>query len=238
MLIPKKIGTERTSARRFFLFMIPISDSIRSKRFPIINISIIAVTIFVFFQQLITSDPEGFIATYSLIPALINFSIPETLFPFMTSIFLHGGFLHIASNMVFLWVFGDNVEDHLGIFYPVLYFSSGFAGAFAQYILNTESPVPMLGASGAIAGVLGSYYILFPHAKIKTLVPFFGFVSVVQVSAPIMLGYWFLLQVVSGAVSLSYVADATGGVAFFAHIGGFIAGLLITMALKPILKYR
>ena len=216
--------------------MIPISDSIRSKKFPIINISIIAATIFVFFQQITTNNPQGFINTYSLIPALVNFSIPETLFPFISSIFLHGGFLHIASNMVFLWVFGDNVEDHLGIFYPILYFSSGIAGAYSQYILNTESPVPMLGASGAIAGVLGSYYILFPHSKIKTLVPFFGFVSIIQIPATFMLGYWFLLQVLSGAVSLSYLSDATGGVAFFAHIGGFIAGLLITMVLKPFIK--
>lgn len=217
--------------------MIPISDSIHSKRFPIINISIIAATIFVFFQQITVHNPDAFIENYALIPALINFSIPDTLFPFLTSIFLHGGFLHIASNMVFLWVFGDNVEGHLGIFYPILYFASGIAGGLSQYVLNTESPVPMLGASGAIAGVLGSYYVLLPHSKIKTLVPFFGFLSVVEIPATFMLGYWFLLQVLSGAVSLSYVSDATGGVAFFAHIGGFIAGLLITMALKPFIKH-
>jgi membrane associated rhomboid family serine protease len=216
--------------------MIPISDSIHSKRFPLINLSLIAITVFVFFQQLTTPDPEGFIETYALIPALVDFSITESLFPLVSSIFLHGGFLHIASNMVFLWVFGDNVEGHLGIFYPILYFASGIAGGLSQYILNTDSPVPMLGASGAIAGVLGSYYILLPHSKIKTLVPFFGFVSVVEIPATIMLGYWFLLQVLSGAVSLSYIADATGGITFFAHIGGFVAGLLITMLLKPFIK--
>jgi len=218
--------------------MIPISDSIKSRRFPIINITLIAITIFVFLKQLVTSNPDSFIFNYALVPALVNLANFNTLFPFVTSIFLHGGFLHIASNMVFLWVFGDNVEGHLGIiFFPLLYFASGIAGAFTQYILSTDSTVPMLGASGAIAGVLGSYYILFPHARIKTLVPFFGFASVVEISAPFMLGYWFLLQVLSGAVSLSYISDAAGGVAFFAHIGGFVAGLLITIILKPFIKY-
>lgn len=219
--------------------MIPISDSIASRRFPFINLFFIGVTVYVFYLQLTSPSPDAFIETYALIPALVDFSNLNTLLPFVTSMFLHGGFLHIISNMLFLWVFGDNVEGHLGfLFYPVLYFASGIAGGLAQYVFSPGSTIPMLGASGAIAGVLGSYFVLFPHAKIKTLVPFFGFLSMVQIPAPFMLGYWFLLQVISGAASVPLLAEATGGVAFFAHIGGFVAGFVITKILKPILIHE
>lgn len=217
--------------------MIPISDSIKSKRFPFINILIIAATVFVFFQQITTPNPDAFIRAYALIPALVDFANTNTLFPFVTSMFLHGGFLHIISNLLFLWVFGDNVEGHLGyFFFPFLYLASGIAGGLAQYVFTPNSIVPMLGASGAIAGVLGSYFVLFPLSKIKTIVPFFGFVSVIQIPASFMLGYWFLLQIISGAVSVPLLADSTGGIAFFAHIGGFVTGYVLTRALRPILK--
>lgn len=212
--------------------MFPISDSIRSKTFPILNLSLIAATIFVFFQQILSPDPDGFIATYALIPALVDFSNLATLTPFITAMFLHGGFLHIISNMWFLWIFGDDVEGHLGwFFFPVLYFVSGIAGNVAQYMLMPASSIPMLGASGAVAGVLGAYYVLFPHSKIKTLVPIFGFATITQIPAPLMLGYWFVLQVISGAVSLPFSADS-GGIAFWAHVGGFVTGLLFGTLLK------
>lgn len=212
--------------------MFPLSDSIRSNRFPILNLTLIALTIFVFFQQILSPNPEAFVATYSLIPSQVDFSNIATLIPFVTAIFLHGGFLHIISNMWFLWVFGDNVEGHLGWFlFPVLYFASGIVGNVAQYILSPHSTIPMLGASGAVAGILGAYYVLFPYSKIKTLIPFFGFFTVAEISAPFMLGYWFLLQIISGAVSLPTSGD-TGGVAFWAHVGGFVTGMIFGTILK------
>ncbi len=212
--------------------MFPISDSIPARRFPIFNLVLIAATAFVFIQQIITPDPESFILQYALIPATVDFNNTVTLYPFISAIFLHGGLLHIVSNMWFLWVFGDNIEGHLGwFFFLVLYFAAGIIGNFTQYFLMPASTIPMLGASGAVAGVLGAYYVLFPHSKIKTLVPFFGFLTFVNISAPFMLGYWFILQLFSGAVSLPFSGE-TGGVAFFAHVGGFVAGFVIAQLFK------
>lgn len=214
--------------------MIPISDSIAAGRFPLLNISLIAVTAYVFFQQITTPDPEAFIHTYALVPALVDFARTETLFPFVSAMFLHGGFLHIISNMLFLWVFGDNVEDHFGwIFFLPVYFLSGIVGNAAQYMLMPASNIPMLGASGAVAGVLGAYYVLLPHSKVKTLVPFFGFLSVIEIPAGFMLGYWFVLQIISGAATLPFAGSETGGIAFFAHIGGFVTGILFAKLFGP-----
>lgn len=213
--------------------MFPLSDSIPARAFPFVNILVIAATIFVFFQQLTAPNEETFIYQYALVPSLVNFSDWVTLTPFVTAIFLHGGFLHIISNMWFLWVFGDNIEGYLGILlFPVVYFLSGIAGNLLQYALSPSSQIPMLGASGAVAGVLGAYYVLFPHSKIKTLVPVFGFVTIAEISAPFMLGYWFILQIISGAVTLPLLSSQTGGIAFFAHIGGFLTGVLFAHMLK------
>lgn len=212
--------------------MFPISDSVPARRFPFLNVAIIVLTIYVFYQQLIAPSQEAFIVQYALIPSLIDFNNFQTLLPFVTSIFLHGGFLHILSNMWFLWVFGDNVEGHLG-FVPFLflYFASGIIGSLAQYLLMPSSPIPMLGASGAVAGVLGSYFVLFPHSRIKTIIPFFGFASIMYVGAPFMLGYWFVLQIFSGVSSLPFLGEG-GGVAFFAHIGGFVTGFILAKILR------
>lgn len=212
--------------------MFPLSDSIPARRFPFINILLIAATIFVFFQQIAAANPDAFVMIYALIPANINFSDFSTFTPFVTAIFLHGGFLHIISNMWFLWVFGDNVEGHVGFFfYPLLYFTSGIAGNFLQYFFMPTSSIPMLGASGAVAGVLGAYYVLFPRSKIKTIVPVFGFVTIAEIAAPFMLGYWFVLQVISGAVGLPFSGES-GGIAFFAHVGGFVTGALFAQVFK------
>lgn len=206
--------------------MFPISDSIHSGKFPFFNLAIIAVTAYVFFLQLSSPDQDAFITQYALIPAFVDFANTNTMLPFVTAMFLHGGFFHIISNMWFLWVFGDDVEGHLGSLpYLLLYFASGIAGNVAQYLLMPDSPIPMLGASGAVAGILGAYYVLFPHSKIKTLVLLFGFITIMNISAPFMLGYWFLIQIVSGAMSLNALGE-TGGVAFFAHIGGFVSGVV------------
>lgn len=218
--------------------MIPISDSIASGKFPLLNISLIAVTIFVFFQQITAIDQEAFIRMYAVVPALVDFFNYDKLFPFVSAMFLHGGFLHIASNMLFLWVFGDNVEDHFGwLFFLPVYFISGIVGNVAQYLLTPNSTIPMLGASGAVAGVMGAYYVLLPHAKVKTLVPFFGFLSVVEIPASFMLGYWFILQILSGAATLPFAESETGGIAFFAHIGGFITGVVFAKLFRPKKRY-
>ncbi|MBI2033408.1 MAG: rhomboid family intramembrane serine protease [Candidatus Levybacteria bacterium] len=213
--------------------MIPISDSVPSIRFPFINVFLIIITVYVFYLELTSPTQELFISSYALIPSTINFQDYHTLFPFITAIFLHGGFLHIASNLLFLWVFGDNVEGYLGWFlYIVLYLVSGIAGNLVQYFIMPSSQIPILGASGAIAGVLGAYYLLFPHSRIKTFVPFFGFFySMLEIPAGFMLAYWFVLQLVSATASLPGMAASEGGVAFWAHVGGFAAGVLIVKLL-------
>jgi len=212
--------------------MFPISDSHPGGRFPLVNIILIAFTIFVFIGQLLSQDSEAFIREFALIPGFVDFGEPTTLIPFITAIFLHGGFLHIVSNMWFLWVFGDNVEAHFGfLLFTMVYFISGVIGNLVEYMLMSSSSIPMLGASGAVAGVLGAYYVLFPHSKIKTLIPFFGFVNIVSIPASFMLGYWFILQLFSGAVSLPFSGEV-GGIAFFAHVGGFVTGVVFAKFFK------
>lgn len=215
--------------------MFPLSDSIPARRFPYINFLLIVVTAYIFFLQVTSSNPDAFVLQYALTPANINLSDFSTLTPFVTAIFLHGGFLHIISNMWFLWVFGDNIEGYLGFLpYLFLYFVSGIVGNVVQYMLMPTSTIPMLGASGAVAGILGAYFILFPNSKIKTLIPIFGFFTIADVSSTFMLGYWFVLQIISGAASLPF-SSQTGGVAFWAHVGGFVVGLVLANILKPIL---
>lgn len=204
--------------------MFPLSDSIKPLRFPFLNYLLITATIYVFILQL--GDPEGTIAKYALIPAQVDLSNYLTLTPFVTAIFLHGGFLHILSNMWFLKVFGDNVEGHLNpLAFLVLYFLAGIAGNVAQYLMMSNTAIPLLGASGAVAGILGCYFVLFPHARIKTLLFIFFFVTITEISAGFMLGYWFLLQIISAFGSIPGLG-ASGGVAFFAHAVGFVVGII------------
>ena len=204
--------------------MFPISDSHKSGIFPLFNYLLIGITIYAFFIQL--GDPEGIITKFALIPSEINFDNYISLVPFVSAIFLHGGFLHILSNMWFLKVFGDNVEGHLKpLSFLLLYFFAGIAGNVAQYLMMPNTAIPMLGASGAVAGVLGCYFIIFPHAKIKTLLFIFFFVTITQISAGFMLGYWFLLQIISAFGSIPGLGSQ-GGVAFFAHAVGFAVGIV------------
>ena len=207
--------------------MFPIRDHNPSDRLPLITITLILVTSFVFFLQLSAPDFEGFITQYALIPNQVVFPNFTTLLPFLYSIFLHGGWLHIISNMWFLWIFGDNVEARMGhISFLFFYLVAGIAAGLVQYAFNPLSPIPTLGASGAVAGVLGGYIILYPSHKIDTLIPSFGgFMHRVQLPASIMLGYWFLIQLISGAGTFG--VDVTGGVAWWAHIGGFLAGVVL-----------
>jgi len=205
--------------------VIPLADTKGSGRFPFVTVSLIAINIFVFLLELSSSDLDRFIETYALIPALVNFSDFDSLKSFVTSMFLHGDLLHIGSNMLFLWVFGDNVEERLGLFYLPFYLLGGIIAALAQYVVSPSLAIPTLGASGAVSAVLGAYLVLFPTHKVKTLVPVFGFVTFMTLPAMTMLIYWFVVQIVSGLISIGAVAQ--GGVAWFAHIGGFVFGLLV-----------
>lgn len=173
---------------------------------------------------------------YGLIPAelLAGKDLPPTIpvpiwFTLLTSMFLHGGLLHLLGNMLYLWIFGDNVEDAMGpLRFIVFYLLCGLAAAFAQIAVNPVSSIPMVGASGAIAGILAAYFMLYPRARVLTLVPLFFFLRLVAVPAAFLLGFWFIWQVLAGTGS---TGDA-GGVAFFAHIGGFVAGLFLVFPLR------
>lgn len=219
--------------------MFPIRDHNPSHKIPFFTILIIIINALVFLWEITSPNLDEFIKFYALVPAQINFLQFETLTSFITSMFLHGGWLHIISNMWFLWIFGDNVEANLGhIKYIIFYLISGIAAAFIQYLIDPASTIPVLGASGAIAGVLGGYLVLFPHAKIETFVTFGFYLSRLNVPASIMLFYWFITQLFSGIGSVAVGIHNQGGVAFFAHIGGFAAGYLITkLFIKPNLNF-
>lgn len=219
--------------------MFPLSDSIKADKFPFLNYFLVAATIVIFIVQFISPDPDSFIMKYALIPAHINLTHVQSLLPFVTSIFLHGGIVHILTNMWFLLVFGDNVNDRLSpLGFLLLYVGAGIAGNIAQYLVNPHALIPMLGASGAVAGILGCYFVLFPYAKIKTVIFIIFFITIMEVSAPIMLGYWFILQLFSGAGSLSTITTSAGGVAFFAHIAGFLLGVIVGNMVKSKTELR
>jgi membrane associated rhomboid family serine protease len=221
--------------------MIPLRDENPSKTVPIVNASLILANLSVFVYQIffVPGGAEPFILRLGFIPYEITHATdlgPENLVPvpltIITSMFIHGGWLHLLSNMLYLWIFGDNVEDILGHFkYLVFYFMCGVTASLTHGFLNLSSQVPTIGASGAIAGVLGAYMFLFPRARIRTLLVLFVLVQVVSIPAIILLGYWILIQVLSGITEFG--SRTTSGIAWFAHVGGFVTGLvLITMMKK------
>src|SRR6266568_80409 len=161
--------------------------------------------------------------------ALAHLNLAGVFLPILTSMFLHGSWLHIIGNMWVLWIFGDNIEDHLGHFsYLLFYLISGFVAAFTHILLNLGSNIPSVGASGAIAGVMGAYFVLYPRARVLTLVPLIVFFTFWWLPAWIVLGYWFLIQFLSGAAtSIAYTSQTGGGIAFWAHVGGFVAGIVL-----------
>lgn len=209
--------------------MIPLSDSIKSRHFPLATILILTLNIYIFYQQLISPDIEAFVRQWGFVPAQIALLDTTTWLPILTSMFLHGGFVHIISNMLFLWVFADNIEDSMGFFgFIIFYLLCGIVAALAQYAVNPASTIPMIGASGAVAGVLGAYWRLYPHSTIHTLIPIGFFITSADIPASLMIGFWFLTQIFSGYASLSVqTLSDVGGVAFFAHIGGFLAGVIL-----------
>ncbi len=204
--------------------MFPIKDAQPSYSRPFVTMLLIAVNVLVFLYQVSLEryTLNHFIATWALVPA--HFEISAVF----TSMFLHGGWMHLLGNMWFLWIFGDNVEDALGhAKYLLFYLLAGAAAALGHVLLNADSTIPTVGASGAIAGVMGGYIVKFPHSRILTLVFVFFFVSFVQVPAGVMLAYWFLIQLMSGVGSIALTQASGGGVAWFAHVGGFIAGVVL-----------
>lgn len=208
--------------------MFPIRDTETSGSFPLVNLSLIATNIYIFYKELTAPNLDLFINTYALIPANIDFANYQTFIPFVTALFLHAGFLHILSNMWFLWVFGDNVEKAMGhLGYLIFYLFCGIAASIVQFTIIKDSTLPMLGASGAIAGILGAYLRFFPHHRIDTLVPFFALPVIVAIPASFMLVYWFITQAFNGVATILTATAAVGGIAYLAHAGGFMAGITL-----------
>ena len=220
--------------------MIPIRDRNPSGTFPYVTIGIIIVNILIFLYELSLGSGLGeFIMKFGVVPLKVSYysQVPDltfinTFFPFISSMFLHGGFVHLIGNMWFLWIFGDNIEDKLGHFkFIAFYFLCGIIASSVHVFFNTQSNVPCIGASGAIAGVLGAYMITFPHARVVTIVPLFVFIQVMELPAMVVLGFWFVIQFFNGAASIT--ASASGaGVAWWAHIGGFAAGVIILYIIR------
>ncbi len=208
--------------------MIPIKDTVRARSFPIVNWLIIIANFLVFFYELSLSHPalRHFVATYGMVPARL-WHDPAAAWPtIFTSMFIHGGWFHILSNMWVLYIFGDNVEDRMGSGkYLIFYLLSGMAAALLQAYVLPNSHIPTVGASGAIAGVLGAYLVFFPNSRVITLVFFFVFVTFVEIPSVLFLGFWFFTQLYSGWLALLSPA-AMGGVAWWAHVGGFVFGML------------
>ena len=205
--------------------MIPLRDSVPSSTTPVVTYAIIAINVLVFIQQLALSPEElhHFFAHYGVVPARLQ------LTDLFTSMFLHGGFMHLIGNMWFLWIYGDNVEDVLGrVKYLAFYLTCGIAGSLVQVAADPGTSIPNIGASGAIAGVMGAYLLKFPHARVLTLIPLFVVFFTRELPAYIILIYWFVLQFFAGVGTLAESSTgATGGIAFFAHVGGFLMGMLL-----------
>jgi membrane associated rhomboid family serine protease len=216
--------------------LIPIRDENPTRSFPLVTLSLILTNLAIFFYQFTLGSHalELFLAKYALFPSQITTGIavtPLAIKPFFlsifTSMFIHGGIIHIAGNMLYLWIFGNNIEDILGhAKFLLFYLTAGVGGAIAHIISSPYSQIPTIGASGAIAGILGAYLILFPYARVLTIVPIFFFIEIIRVPAVILIGFWFILQLFNGFFSLE-VAQSAGGIAWFAHIGGFLTGLIL-----------
>ena len=232
--------------------MFPLKDDIPSRTFPFITVLLIALNVLAFLYQIslgvgspaAARAAQELIQEFGLIPCRLTGActdpvagLPSPYVTILSSMFLHGGLLHVGGNMLYLWIFGDNIEDTLGHFrFIVFYLLSGLAAALAQTGIAPSSEVPMIGASGAVAGVLGAYLLLSPHATILTLVMFGFFIKFFRVPALIVLGFWIVLQLLNAF--LTYRAHPlalgeSGGIAWFAHIGGFLGGIALLFLLRP-----
>jgi len=225
--------------------MIPLRDRNPTRRFPVVTLALIATCAVVFAVELATGSGAGgdaaldrFFREWGAVPADVTGALEagdyasRAILGMVTSMFLHGGWVHLLGNMLFLWIFGNNVEDRLGrLPFLLFYLVGGLVAALTQVVISPGSTVPLVGASGAIAAALGTYLLLFPGARILSLVFLGFFYQLLEVPAVIVLGLWFALQLVDGAASLGG-STAQGGVAFFAHIGGFVFGLVIGFILR------
>ena len=221
--------------------MIPLKDDNPTSGKPVVTYFLIGLCVVIFFLQLSSQSYKTgeLFYSYGLIPSVLMghkqlpmdlYAVPAYLTIF-TSMFMHGGFMHLIGNMLYMWIFADNIEDNLGPSkFLIFYLLAGIGAAMTQVLIDTQSQVPMVGASGAIGGVLGAYLINHPNARVLVLIPFGFFSQIMYVPAGIVLGLWFVLQLFSGGMSIGHEG---GGVAFFAHIGGFVAG----MALIPFFKH-
>jgi membrane associated rhomboid family serine protease len=214
--------------------MFPIGDENRGERLrPLVNYGLIALNFLVFFYELALSDSEltTFIYRWGTIPAEVSHG--HRLVTLVTSQFIHAGWLHILGNMLFLWVFGDNIEDTMGhIGYLIFYILCGIAAASLQVFVNSGSHTPEVGASGAISGVLAAYLVLFPRGNIRTLILLGWIPLIFLIPAWVIIGYWIVLQFINGFLSLGVRTQEGSGVAYFAHVGGFVAGLVLVNLFK------
>lgn len=224
--------------------MFPLKDDNPSRTTPVFTIALIIVNVLVFLYQFSLEiggregarAAESFIREFGLVPCrltgacLASPDLPSPVLTIITSMFMHGGWFHVGGNMLYLGIFGNNIEDTLGhVRYLLFYLASGVVAALAQVAIGPTSDVPMVGASGAVSGVLGAYLLLFPHAHVTTLIILGFFFRVVKIPALVVLGFWIVLQILNGLGSYG----ARGGVAFFAHIGGFLAGMGLLFVLRP-----
>ena len=215
--------------------MIPLRDTQPSYGKPLVTAAIIAINILIFLYEfsLEPFSQNHFIAAYAIVPAKFQY------LDLITSMFLHGGWMHLIGNMWFLWIYGDNVEDVLGHSrFLLFYLLCGIAAGLVQVAASPGSRIPTVGASGAIAGVMGAYLIKFPHSRIVTLVPIFIFFTTMEIPAVFMLLYWFVIQLFSGVGSIGASNVSHGGVAWFAHIGGFLAGMVLIKVMGTEDRYR
>lgn len=216
--------------------MIPLRDTIPSGRFPIVTVSLIGINVLVFCLELTFTERElaRFFRTWGIVPWCYSHTCRDAgYWTLVSSMFLHGGWMHIIGNMWSLWIFGDNVEERLGRGgFLCFYLAGGLAAGLLHIATNLPSRVPTVGASGAIAGVMGAYLLLFPSSTVVTLVPIFFFMQVIEVPAVVFLGLWFLSNVWSGIGALASASARAGGVAWWAHIGGFLVGVLWALPLR------
>jgi membrane associated rhomboid family serine protease len=220
--------------------MIPLRDRNPSGSFPAVTLAIIAACVLAFLYELMAQDNlRDLFSSYALIPGKITYGLEtgrlpifDLVTPFFSSMFLHGGWLHLIGNMWYLWIFGDNVEDALGpVGFLVFYLVTGLAAGLTHYALEPGSTIPTVGASGAISGVLAGYATLFPQARVVTLVPLGFFIQLMELPAVVLLVIWVIIQALSGLVSFG--VGQSGGVAWGAHVGGFVAGLVLVRLFRP-----
>jgi rhomboid family protein len=226
--------------------MIPLKDDVPSSSFPFVTIGLIVLNVLVFLYQASIGmgserAAEAFILEFGAVPCRVTGActvpgdFPAPIATIFTSMFMHGGLFHVAGNMLYLWIFGDNVEDTLGHGrFLLFYLLAGVVAALAQIMVHPDSRVPMVGASGAVSGVLGAYLLLFPYARVLVLLIFGFFFRIVRWPASIVLGFWIVVQFLNGLITVSVAAGgAAGGTAWFAHIGGFLAGMVLLFLMRP-----